>query len=104
MPELSAKRGGVAIAAILFFVGIGLILFDTLTRNPRLEKLEEQRRVLREEIYAMLPDVDESQQELNIYINETFGKTGISGLDLNELNRVKKSIQLKGDERLKDKV
>jgi hypothetical protein len=98
--NLSGIKGKVSTAVILFCVGIGLILFDTFTRNPQREKLEAEKELLRREILALLTEAEESQQELQVYINQTVGKTGISGLELNELERVKNHIQRKINEEL----
>lgn len=102
--NLSGIKGKVSTAVILFCVGIGLMLFDTFSRNPQREKLEEEKKLLRDEILAMLPDAEESQQELQTYINQTLGKTGILGLELNELERVKKHVQRNIVERLEEKA
>jgi len=102
--NLSGIKGKVSTAVILFCAGIGLILFDTFTRNPQREKLEAEKDLLRGEILAMLPDAEESQQELQIYINQTLGKTGILGLELNELERVKNHVQRKIGERLEEQT
>lgn len=97
--NLSGIKGKVSTAVTLFCIGIGLILFDTFTRNPRLEKLDEEMKALRAEIFAMLTEAGESQQDLNIFIYQTLGKTGISGLELNEFEQVKRYIQRKNDEK-----
>jgi hypothetical protein len=102
--NLSGIKGKVSAAVISFCVGIGLILFDTFTRNPQREKLEAEKKFLRGEILAMLPDAEESQQELQIYINQTLGKTGILGLELNELERVKNHVRRKIAERLEEQT
>ena len=100
--NLSGIKGKVSIAVILFCVGIGLILFDTFTRNLQHEKLEAEKELLRDEILAMLPHASESQQELQVYIYQTLGKTGILSLELNELERVKNHSQRKIAERLEE--
>jgi len=102
--NLSGIKGSVSTAVILFCVGIGLILVDTFTRNPQREKLEEEKHLLREEILAMLPEAEESPQELSVYINETLGKTGILGLELNELERVKNHVRRKINDKLEERT
>lgn len=93
VPNRSNSRGGVAIAAILFCVGIILILRDAFVRNPRLEKMAEEEKILRDEIFTILPESGMSQAELNVYINNTKGKTGISALNAIELNALKVFIE-----------
>ena len=80
-------------AMILFCVGIGLILFDTFSSNPRREKLEAEEESLREEILAMLRDANESQHGMNDYVYQTIGKPGILSLERGELERVKEYLQ-----------
>ncbi len=91
----SARRGAVALAAIAFCIGIGMMMLDTFFRNPQREALEAERLLLREEILAMLPEAAVSRQELDIYINETLGKIGFLGLDFGELARIKVHLQRK---------
>ena len=94
-PSRSALKGEVALAVISFCFGVGLILFDAFLRNPRLEELEKEEKALRSEILASLSETPESQQELNAYINQVFGKTGIFGLRLDELERLKSHVERK---------
>lgn len=91
--ELRQVRAWVEIALILFFIGIGLILFDTLSSKPRQKKLDAEKDSLREEILAMLPGARESQHGLNEYIYQTMRKPGILSLELSELKGVREYLQ-----------
>ena len=91
--QLRAVRNLVGIALILFCVGIGLMVFDALSSEPRQEKLNIEKESLREEILAMLLDAKESQRGLNEYVYQTLGKPGIFILELSELERIKEYLQ-----------
>jgi curved DNA-binding protein CbpA len=86
-------RADATTALMLFFLGIGLILYDTFSSKPRQQKLEAEEESLREEILAMLRDAGESPHELNDYLYQTIGKPGILSLELSELKQVKEYLQ-----------
>lgn len=85
-----AKRGNATLALFTVFLGLGLILADTLTTpNPRLERIEREKEVLREQILGLLALAQQSQQELNVYIEQVYGRTGLIGLDNKQLRDLK---------------
>lgn len=81
---------------MLFFLGLGVMLYDTFSRNRRREQIEAEEKALREEIESLLEHSELDSIELNTYIRNTTGKPGISSLNVAELTRVREYVQNRG--------
>ena len=88
-----AKRGEATLAFCLLFLGLGLVLADAFTRNPQAERIEREKEVLREEIAGLLLLANQTQQELNIHIQQVYGRTGLIGLELEQLRHLERHIR-----------
>jgi hypothetical protein len=88
-----AKRSDANLALLIVMLGLVLILADAFTGNASGERIERQKEVLREEIIALLSFTDQSQEELNIHIQQVYGRTGLIGLELKQLRRLKRDIR-----------
>lgn len=90
---VKAKRSEATLALMTVVLGLGLILADAFTGDTRLERTERKKGILREEIMALLALTDQSQDELNTHIQQVYGRTGLLGLDLKQLRRLKRDIR-----------
>ena len=88
-----AKRGEATLAFCILFLGLGLVLADALIRNPQAERIEREKEVLREEIAGLLLLANQTQQELNIHIQQVYGRTGLIGLELDQLRHLERHLR-----------
>jgi hypothetical protein len=78
---------------LLCGVGLILILADTFLSNGRAEKQEINQRELRETILRELPECGMTEQQLNQFISARYGRTGILGLNTNQLKELRLLIR-----------
>jgi hypothetical protein len=78
---------------VLCAVGMILILADAFLSPRRTELQEKQERDLRETILQELPECGMTEQELNQLINSRYGRTGILGLNMNQMNELRRLIK-----------
>jgi hypothetical protein len=88
-----AKRGEATLAFCIIFLGLGLVLADAFTRKPQAQRIEREKEVLREEIAGLLLLANQTQQELNIHIRQVYGRTGLIGLELEQLRHLERHIR-----------
>jgi len=90
---VSAKRFEARLALMTVVLGLALILADAFTGDARYERSERKKGILREEIIALLALTDQSQDELNTHIQQVYGRTGLLGLELKQLRRLRQDIR-----------
>ena len=79
-------------SAILLF-GLIVILKETFSRDPVAEGTEREEMALREEILESLPRAGLNQEELNELIVNIYGRTGLFGLNLEQLKQLRENIE-----------
>jgi hypothetical protein len=79
-------------SAICLF-GLIVILKETFSRDPVAEGTEREETALREEILESLPRSGLNQEELNELIVNIYGRTGLFGLNLEQLKQLRENIK-----------
>lgn len=76
------------IGSALCIVGLILILKDTFSSNPRIESVEKKEHKLRDEILTSLGQAGMNYEELVELIRLKYGRTGLIGLNVNQMMEV----------------
>jgi hypothetical protein len=96
IPDWRARIAPVHLAWMLgsaiFLFGLIVILKETFSRDPVVEGTEREEMALREEILESLPRAKLNQEELNELIVNIYGRTGLFGLNLEQLKQLRENI------------
>ena len=79
-------------SAICLF-GLIVILKEAFSQDPVAEGTEAEEMALREVIVESLPRVGLNQEELNELIVNIYGRTGLLGLNLDQLKQLRENIE-----------
>ena len=83
---------GWMIGSAIGLFGLILILKETFSRDAMAEGTEREEMALREEILESLPRAGLNQKELNELIGNIYGRTGLFGLNLEQLKQLRENI------------
>ena len=96
---LPGWRAGIApvhlawmLGAVFCLLGLTLIMKETFWRNPNRERIERAEMAVRREILETLHQTGLSQTELSELIVNLFGRTGLFGLNLDQLQQLHNNL------------
>jgi len=82
---MGATHVGWMAGSVLCAIGLILIIADAFLTDAQAEAQEGQERELREAIRQGLPHYGMTERELNELINSRYGRTGIVGLNAEQM-------------------